>query len=216
MSIRVMLADDHRMFREALQESLFGVADIEVVAGAGSGAETLEVAARTRPDVLVLDIAFPDMNGIEVARRLAESHSGIRIVVLSGFVDKAFVEGALKAGVRGYVAKSSGAGELLCAIRAAMAGQCFLSPEVTGILTRQFDHPRPGAPQDSRSGVLSPREREVLRLLCEGRRTRAIAAELHISAATVEVHRRNIKRKLGLKTMAELIRYALQEGLGPV
>lgn len=211
MSIRVMLADDHRMFREALQESLSGEADIEVVAGAGSGAETLETAARMLPDVLVLDIAFPDMNGIEVARRLAETHPDIRIVALSGYLDKAFVEEMLKAGAQAYVAKSSGAGELLDAIRAVACGHSFLSPEVTSVLVRRFDSMKTS--RNPPPTVLSPREKEILRLLCDGLRSAEIAAVLNISTATAEVHRRNVKRKLGLKSTAELIRYAIREGL---
>jgi len=211
MSIRVMLADDHRMFREALQEQLAGEPDIEVVAGAGSGAETLETAAKVLPDVLVLDIALPDMNGIEVARELAETHPGIRIVALSGYVDRAFVEEMLKAGAHAYVAKSSGAGVLLSAIRAVAAGDSFLSPELTRMLMRRFDNAKTsGSPPPT---VLSPREKEILRLLCDGLSSAEIAGVLNISTATAEVHRRNIKRKLDIKSIAELIRYAIREGV---
>lgn len=213
MSIRVILADDHRMFREALQEQLSRETDIEVIAGAGGGEETLATVARLRPDVLVLDIALPDMSGIEVARRLAGTHPGVRIVALSGYVDKAFVEEMLKVGAQGYVVKSSGGGELLAAIRAVAAGQNFLSPEAAKVLLRRFgERGTSGVPPVS---VLSPRELDILRLLCDGGSSAGIGAALDISPGTVKVHRRNIKRKLGLKSTAELIRYAIREGVRP-
>lgn len=211
MKTRLMLVDDHRMFREALRLPLAAEADMEIVAEAGSGAEALAVAAACRPDVVVLDVALPDMSGIEVAGRLLAAEPRLRLVALSGYADRLFVAEMLKAGVRAYVVKSAGADELVRAIRAAVEGHVFLSPEVTGVALGQGNRSSEDvAPPVS---VLGPREREVLRLLAGGMRSVAIADALGISPATVDVHRRNIKRKLGLDTVAALTRYAIREGL---
>lgn len=131
MKIRLMLADDHRMFREALRVPLSLEADLEIVAEAGSGQETLDAVDRTRPEVLLLDIALPDMNGIEVAKRVLARHPGIRIVALSGYTERMYVSEMMKAGARAYVVKSAGADELVRAIHAVVDGNLFLSPEVT-------------------------------------------------------------------------------------
>jgi two-component system NarL family response regulator len=211
MTIRVMLADDHRMFREALRAALVHVADLEIVAEASTGAETIATAERIAPDVLVLDVALPDINGIEVARRLEEAGQPIRVVALSGYADRIFVQEMLQAGARGYVVKSSGTAVLIDAIRAVAAGQGFLSPEVTSaVLRRVRCGPSNALPPVS---VLSDREQQILRLLAEGASSNEIGARLSISPDTVKVHRRNIKRKLGVKSAAELIRYAIREGL---
>ena len=209
--IRILLADDHRMFREALRGSLSAEPDMAVVAEANTAAETLAALATLPPDVLVLDIGLPDMNGIEVARRVGRQFPQVGIVALSGYADRQFVEEMLKAGARGYVVKSAGTCELLNAIRSVARGQCFLCAEVTGFVVKGIcTGSGSAAPPVT---VLGRREQEVLRLLAEGRRSAGIAAELGISAATVEVHRRNIKEKLRLRTTAELTRYAIREGL---
>ena len=211
MSIRVLLADDHHMFRELLQGPLAAEPDIDVVAGTSSGVETLVTVGRVLPDVLVLDIAFPDMNGIEVARQVAQRYPSVRVVALTGYADKVFVEQMLKAGALGYVVKSSGVAGLVSAIRAAATGHSFLSKEVaSALLCRSDQGTEPIAPPVT---ILGRREQEVLRLLADGRRSSEIAAELLITTATVDVHRRNIKRKLGLNSTAELTRYASREGL---
>lgn len=211
MKIKVLLADDHRMFREALRFPLAAEPDIEVLAETSTGAETLEAVARHLPDVLLLDIALPDIKGIEVARRVLRRNPEIRIVAVSGYSDRLFVEEMLKAGARGYVLKSSGAHELISAIRAVVAGHNFLSPELTSIMVR---HVQPaGETPVPPISVLGRREQEVLCLLADGRRSAEIAAELGIATATVDVHRRNIKQKLRLRTTAELTRYAVREGL---
>lgn len=211
MTIRILLCDDHRMFREAMRIPLAAEADIEVVGEACNGAETLSLLGSLAPDILVLDIALPDMTGMEVARQVRERHSAVKIVALSGYADKLFVTEMLKAGAQGYVVKSAGAEELVGAIRAVAAGHNFLSPEVTRTMVHQFQ--AAGEPCPPPVSVLGKRELAVLCLLVVGKRSAAIAEELEISAATVEVHRRNIKKKLGLYTVAELTRYAIREGL---
>lgn len=209
--IRVMLADDHRMFREALRIPLAAEPDIEVVAEASTGAETLDAVTRHLPDVLVLDIALPDIKGIEVARVLGRGGEGVKIVALSAYSDRLFVEEMFKAGAQAYVLKSSGADELVSAIRAVNHGHRFLSPELTSLMVRHVQ-PKGETPVPPIS-VLGRREQEVLCLLADGRRSAEIAAQLGIATATVDVHRRNIKQKLRLRTTAELTRYAVREGL---
>ena len=206
--ITIVLADDHKMFREALKLSLSSVADILLVGEAGSGAETLAAVTATRPDVLILDIALPDMNGIEVAKELKRSFPALGIVALSGYADRMFVEEMLKAGAAAYVVKSAGADELVAAIRAVALGERYMSSDAQNSVMQglvQKDTPP--------RRVLSPREQQVLRLLARGIRSMQIAQELGIAATTVEVHRRNIKEKLGLHSVVELTRYAIREGL---
>jgi two-component system NarL family response regulator len=211
MKIRVVLADDHRMFREALRMRLVVEPDIDVVAEASSGAETLEAVARHLPDVLLLDIALPDIKGIEVARILGRRFAGVKVVALSGYSDRQFVEEMLRAGAEAYVLKSAGADELIGAIRAVRGGGRFLSPELSGLLLP----PVPAGDELSLPpiSVLGRREQQVLCLVADGRRSAEIAAQLGIATATVDVHRRNIKQKLRLRTTAELTRYAVREGL---
>lgn len=207
MTIRVMLVEDHRMVREALREVLARVSDMEVVGEAGDARDGLAQALKLKPNVIVLDIRLPDLNGIEVAVRLRDAGSDAKIVALSAFSDKRFVTEMLRAGASGYVTKSAAGTELERAIRAVAAGQGYFSPEIAGTLAAELrDRPSEAQP-------LARREREVLRLIAEGTRSPEIATQLHISVATVEVHRRNITRKLGLRTVAELTKYAIREGI---
>jgi two-component system NarL family response regulator len=204
------MVDDHRMFREALRGPMSLAPDIEWVAEASTGAEALEVLRQFHPDILVLDIGLPDMNGIEVAQRARADHPRTAIVVLSGYADRMFVEEVLKAGACAYVLKSAGAEELLRAIRAAASGQSFLCPESTAVMVKGL---KVSPPAEGPLAILTRREQQILKLLAEGGRAAGIALVLGISVATVEVHRRNIKSKLGLHTTAELTRYAIREGL---
>jgi two-component system NarL family response regulator len=211
MSIRVALADDHRMFREALAGTLAAETDIEIVGQADTGRAGIELAQSARPDILVLDIAMPDMNGIEVAQRLRACCPEVRVLALSGYADKRFVQEMLRAGAAGYVVKTAAGAELVQAIRAVAKAQHYLSPEITSAVLGDY---RNASPSDAPpANVLGRRERQVLALVAQGQRSPAIATRLKISVATVEGHRRNIKRKLGLHTVADLTRYAVREGL---
>jgi len=210
MSIRIALGEDHRLFRQALRSILEAEPDFEITGEAGTGQGILEMVAREAPNVLLLDIALPDLNGIEVARRISQRHSAVKILALTGFADRAFVEEMIKAGAHGYVVKTSEAEELLKAIRSVAGGRDFLSSEATHALMNRFhredlSHPPPSS--------LSPREQQVLKLLAAGLRSSQIADELGISSGTADVHRRHIKKKLKLHTTAELTRYAIREGL---
>ena len=209
MTIRVLLVEDHRMVREALREVLTKVPDIDVVGEAGDASDGLAQAHALQPDVVVLDIRLPDLNGIEVAARLRDAGSSARVVALSAFSDKRFVTEMIRSGAAGYVTKAAAGSELVRAIRAVAAGQGYFSPEIAGALAAEVRQP-------ARSGEALPlarREREVLRLIAEGVRSPEIASQLQITVATVEVHRRNIMRKLGLRTVAELTKHAIREGI---
>jgi len=208
MKIRVVLADDHTMVREALREVLTKVEDIRVVGEAGDGAEALAMTASLKPDVLVLDIGLPDQNGIDVATTLRDAGSKTKVVALSAFSDKRFIIAMVRAGALAYITKASAGTELVLAIRAVAAGQGYFPPDIAGALAEEM---RDNATEDGPK--LAPREREVLRLLAEGSRSAAIAEAMHVTVATVDVHRRNIMRKLGLRTVAELTRYAVREGI---
>lgn len=211
MTIRVMLADDHRMLRDALIMVLDREADIEVVGVAEDGTSALIKARECDPDVMVLDIAMPGMNGVQVARILSDEVPRIRILALSAYMDKRFVQEALKAGAAGYVTKAAAATELPRAIRAVAAGQNYLSPEITSAVVSQFTSD--GGTIVATESPLSAREREVLRLVADGVRTAAIGRRLGITEGTVEAHRRNVMRKLDIRTVAELTKYAVREGL---
>ena len=213
MTIRVLLADDHRMFRETLGLLLGMEPDIQIMGEAGTGTEFLELLRGALPDVVVLDISLPDMSGIELAQYVSSNHPGVGIVALSGYSDRLFVEEMLKAGARAYVLKAAGGDDLVRAIRAVHQGQAFLSPEIAAtLLPRSPAALADGPPPLS---VLSKREQEVLALVAAGRSSEEIAQALGIAATTANVHRRNIKAKLGLRSVAELTRYAIREGLAP-
>lgn len=207
MAIRVLLVDDHRILREALHLSLAREGDIEVVGEAGSAQEALASAAALRPDVVVLDIGLPDLSGLEVAARLRRLPQPPQVVALSAQTDKRFVSEMLRSGAQAYVTKSSAADELVRAVRAVVAGRSHLCPEVAEALVAEVRGLGGDAPR------LGRRELEVLRLIAGGVRSAEIAERLHISPATVEVHRRNIMRKLDLHSVAELTRYAVREGI---
>jgi two-component system NarL family response regulator len=209
MTTRVLLVEDHRMVREALSEVLARVPDIEVIGEAGNAQDALSQAALLKPDVVVLDIRLPDLNGIEVAARLRDAGSSAKVVALSAFADKRFVTAMLRSGASAYVTKSAAGTELVRAIRAVAAGQGYFSPEIAGALASEVRE----RPLAGEAPPLGRREREVLRLIADGLRSSAIAEQLHVSVATIEVHRRNIMRKLGLRTVAELTKHAIREGI---
>jgi DNA-binding NarL/FixJ family response regulator len=209
MTTRVLLVEDHRMVREALSEVLKKVPDIDVVGEAGDAREALKKAIALKPDVIVLDIRLPDVNGIEVAARLRDAGIQAKIVALSAFADKRFVSAMLLAGASAYVTKSAAGTELVRAIHAVAAGQGYFSPEIAGAVVSELR----ARPQPGDALPLARREREVLRLIAEGVRSPGIALQLNVTVGTVEVHRRNIMRKLGLRTVAELTKHAIREGI---
>jgi len=208
MKIKVIIVDDHQMVREGLRSLLVGEKDMEVIAEAGDGWEGVRLAEKLAPDVVIMDIAMPELNGIEATRQILARTTGVRVMVLSMHSDKRFVERTLKAGASGYLLKDCAFEELVRAIRTVMAGQIYLSPGIASLVVREYLENGLDSPP-----VLSAREREVLQLITEGKSTREISLLLHISIKTVETHRQQIMKKLHLRTVAELTKYAIREGL---
>ncbi|MBK1681151.1 response regulator [Rhodocyclus tenuis] len=211
MSIRVMLVDDHKILREALHSVLEREKDIQLLEDANDGSEAQRLARALKPDVVVMDIGLPSVSGIEVTRRLLREQPEIRVLALSTFSDRRMVLQMLDAGASGYIVKSAGRDELLRGIRALAQGRTYLCPEVSAVVV---DSVRSKRCDDKPEGErLGRREREVLRLLADGSTSPEIAGTLHIATSTVEVHRRNIMRKLDLHSVAELTKYAIRNGL---
>jgi two-component system NarL family response regulator len=216
MNIRTLLVDDHAVFREALQMMLSQQPDIEIVDAIGDGALVEEAVARLGPDVVVMDINMPTLNGIEATRRLRARFPALHVVALSAFGHKRFISEMLDAGATAYVVKSAASDQLIQAIRSVAAGKTFLCAEATVTLvesTRRGGRDTGGAHAERRLGR---RETEVLRLLAEGKSSPQIAEALFISPSTVDVHRRNIMQKLELHNVADLTKYAIRIGLTDV
>ena len=209
---RVLIADDHKILRDGLRTLLEQEDDIDVVGEADNGRSTVKIASDLVPDVVIMDVAMPDLNGIDATRRITEAMPDARVLALSMHSDGRYVKGMLQAGARGYILKDCAAEELTRAIRSVMAGQIYVSPGVTGVIVDEYVR-RLDTDEAHDAGILTHREREVLQLLAEGGSTAQIAGELHVSVKTVETHRKRIMDKLGLHSIAELTKYAIREGI---
>ncbi len=205
-AIRILLTDDHKVVREGLRTLLGDEPDFRVVGEAESGESTIALTKSCEPDLIVLDIVLPDLDGIEVIKRLRKAGYDQPVLVLSMQDNAHTVNAALRAGASGYVLKGEGIEDLSKAIREIHSGGSYLSPELSHLVQRDGDIRRA-------SDVLSPREREILILVAEGFTARQIAARLELSPKTVENHRANIMDRLGVRTIASLVRYAMREGL---
>ena len=215
MAIRVLLADDHQLFRQGMRSMLASDAGIEVIGEAASGRSAVELARQLVPDVIVMDISMPDLNGIDATRRIKERSPGIQVLALSAHADRRFVAGILAAGAAGYILKDSAFEELCRAIHTVAGKQVYLSPAVAGGVVEASLGLTP-ANGASGAAVLTSRQREVLQLLAEGLNAKRIAARLHVSVKTVETHRAQTMKKLGCQGVAELTKYAIREGLTTV
>jgi len=209
---KILLADDHCMLREGLRSLIENQPKFEVVAEAENGRMAVQLARRFSPDVVVMDVSMPVLNGIDATRQVLAEVPGTRVVGLSVHADSSFVLGMLNAGASGYVLKECAFQELLFAVEAALSDQTFLSPRVAGIVVKDWKR-RYSVKNGSVYDALTGREREVLQLIAEGRSTRDIAKALHISVKTVEARRRAIMDKLNLHSVAALVKYAIREGL---
>ena len=212
MSIRILLADDHQIVLDGLTSLLARDASMEVVGQALEGRTAVRMAAELSPDVIVMDISMPEMNGIEATRQILSANPRVRIIALSIHSDSRIAAKMLTAGAAGYLQKSCAFRELLQAIRTVSDDRTYLSPGVADIVTKDYVR-RMSAGGFTSASLLTDREGEVLQLLAEGRSTKQIASMLHVSVKTVETHRRQIMRKLGVNSLAELIKYAVREGL---
>lgn len=208
--VHIALADDHRMFLHALRALLEKEPGIDVVGVAGTGEELLAIAADKPVDVACMDIGMPAMNGIETTRRLLALRPNIKVIGVSAFSDRQFVLDLLNAGARGYVTKAEAGEELLRAIHTVQLGKTYLCPDVAATVTNAL---LDNAPRDTATPRITARERQVLQLIAEGHTSVRIAERLHLAASTVEVHRRNIMRKLDLHSVAELTKYAIRNGI---
>jgi two-component system, NarL family, response regulator NreC len=210
--IRVIVADDHHLVRQGIRALLEKARDIQVVGEAGDGAEAVQMAKDLRPDVMVMDIVMPRMNGTQVLEQIQILKLPTRVVILSMYSDETIVRQALRNGARGYLLKRSVTEELLLAVRSAYNNDVYLSPPVSSILLSETFYPSDGQKVEPFE-TLTPREREVFQLVAEGRTNNGIAQELNISEKTVEKHRANVMLKLNVRDLAGLVRLAIKYGL---
>ncbi len=213
MAIRIMITDDHAVFRSGLRALLEKEEDFEVVAESGSGIDTLRLLDDTPCDVLLLDISMPGMSGTRVAEEALNKQPKLAIVVLTMHEHEEYLRELFRLGARGYVLKKSTGTELVQAIRAANRGSVYVDPEMTSVLVSPFVGRSSTKAESGRLGLLTPREREICRLLALGYTNTEVAEKLFISGRTVETHRGNIMSKLELQTRAELVRFAIDNGL---
>ncbi|MGD2175592.1 MAG: response regulator transcription factor [Candidatus Brocadiaceae bacterium] len=211
MSIRILLADDHRLMRHGLRSLIQGEPDMEVIGEAENGRSAVRLAEELAPDVIVMDVAMPDLNGIEATRQVKDRTPAIEVLALSMHSDGPFVVRMLEAGAAGYLLKDTAFEQLATAIREVSAGRKYLCPEVTGPIVE--DYLRRLSEPEAAATPLSPREREVLQLLAEGMISKQIASELNISVKTIETHRSRLMKKLGIRSVAELTKYAIRHGI---
>jgi len=211
--IRIVLADDHTIMRSGLRAVLDRYADMQVVGEAADGRQAIQCVEQNHPDVIVMDVAMPNLNGIEAARQISAKHASVSIVVLSMHSDEGYVLRALKAGARGYLLKDSAEGDLITAIRAVSQGKAFFSPAISRMLVDDYMRQLQQRGVEASYELLTTREREILRLLAEGRANKDIARMFGLSLYTVETHRSNIMEKLNLHGIPELMLYAIRKGV---
>lgn len=214
MKRRIMIVDDHRIVREGLRRLIDDAPDFQVVGEAGEGREALQLAKQLQPDIVIMDVAMSGMNGIEATRQLVAAQPDTRVLALSMHSDSRFVKQMLEAGALGYLVKENAFEEILTALNALTAGKLYVSPLASGALLQDVVQ---GQLADSESASpLTAREKETLQLIAEGHSTAEIAERLFVSVKTVETHRKKIMDKLELRSIAELTKYAIREGLTSV
>ncbi len=212
MNIKILLADDHKIVRQGLRSLIENQSDMEVIGEAEDGRTTIRLVEELSPHVVIMDIAMPDLSGIEATQKIIGNEPRVKVIALSMYLDRRFVSEMLRAGATGYLLKDCAFDELIQAIRAVVANRIFLSPKVTEIVVQDYI-------QDSKIdgpsafSVLTAREREVLQFVAGGKSTQEIAHQLYVSVKTIESHRRRIREKLNIYSVAELTKYAIREGL---
>jgi two-component system, NarL family, response regulator NreC len=211
--IRILLADDHNVMRAGLKLLLERHPGFKVVSEASDGNYAVENAIATKPDIVVLDIAMPKLSGIEAAQRINAHLPQTGIIILSMHSDEGYVLRALKAGARGYLLKDSAESDLIEAIKSLNEGKAFFSPEISKVLAADYVREVSVRGAEDSYDLLTPREKEILQLLVEGKSNKAIASTLNLSLYTIETHRRNLQSKLSLHSFAELILYAVRKGI---
>lgn len=212
MSIRILLADDHTILRDSLSQAFQEEKDIEIVGQAGDGRAAVEKARELRPDIVVMDINMPHLNGIEATREILRQAPGVRVIVLSMHSARPCLKEVFRVGASGYVHKNCGFDELVHAVRTVAEGKTYVSPSISQLVVEELGRTEDETDATAFS-LLTPREREILQLLAEGGTVKQIAQRLHVSHKTVEAHRLRILNKLNVDTVAQLTKYAIQEGL---
>lgn len=212
MTTRILIVDDHQVMREGLRALLERPPQSTVVGDASNGREAIALVRELDPDVVILDIAMPELNGIEATRKMLSEKPDLKVIALSMHKDRSYVAGMLEAGACGYIPKESAFEEIAVAITTVLKGQIFLGATITGVVIEDYRN-LVGRQNTAKSSPLTDREREVLQLLAEGGKTGEIAQTLHVSVKTVETHRRQIMQKLDLHSVAELTKYAIRQGL---
>ena len=215
MFTRVLLVDDHDVVRSGFRSLLQKQSGIKVVGEASDGREAVRLAKALRPDVIVMDVAMPGLNGVDATRHITLDRPETRILALSMHPGRRVVTNMLRAGASGYLLKTCALEELIRAVRAVASGHTYLSPDIAGTVVKDYVQ-HAAIEMDGQSTILSDREREVLQLVAEGLTTKAIAARLNVTIKTIEAHRHNIMGKLNLRSVAELTKYAIREGLTPL
>lgn len=210
--IKMLLVEDHIVVRQGIKALLADEPDIEIVGEADNGRQALHLVSELRPDVVLMDISMPGLNGIEATRQIRQRYSEVKVIILSMHANEEYVFQVLRAGASGYVLKQSDSSEVLTAIRAALSGGSFLSPPISRAVIDDYVHRAEVRGQGSDLDLLTSREREVLQLLAEGLSNREIAEQLNISIKTVETHRSNMMNKLDVKSKTDLVKYALRKG----
>jgi DNA-binding NarL/FixJ family response regulator len=212
VSVTIILVDDHKIVREGLRTLLEKQPGFRVVAEAAGGAAAVRLARQLSPDVVIMDVTLPDLNGVEATRQIVARDPAVKVIALSMHSDRRFVVEMLRGGAKGYLLKDSAFDELATAIHAVVANRTYLSAQITDTIVKEFlIHGSGEGP--SAYTVLTPRERQVLQLLAEGGSTKEIAAQMGVSAKTIETHRKQLMDKVGVRSIAELTKYAIREGL---
>jgi two-component system, NarL family, response regulator NreC len=211
--LRILIADDHPFMRTGLRHVLEEHSEFRIVGEASDGREAVEIAQKEKPDVAILDIGMPNLNGIEAARQICDSIPSTAIVILSMHSDEAYVLRALKAGARAYLLKQSAEADLIAAVKAVSQGKSFFSPAVSQMLLEDYLRQIRDRDVEDSYELLTPREREILQMVAEGKSNKDMANQLNLSVYTVETHRGNLMEKLSLHTIPELILYAVRKGV---
>lgn len=212
MAIGILYVDDHEVFHECVRTLINIQPEMEIIGFAGNGRVAVEKTRELKPDVVIMDIALPVLNGIDATRKIVAENPLVKVLALSSFTDRRNVVEMLQAGARGYVVKEGAFDELLQAIKAVGAGKMYLSPSITNKVIDDY-LALTGDEHEQAEDLLSSREREILQLVAEGHTSRDIADQLRVSLKTVETHRANLMKKLHLTTLADLVKYAIREGL---
>jgi DNA-binding NarL/FixJ family response regulator len=212
MKTKILLVDDHKILREGICSLIREYDDIEVIGEAADGNTALQMVKQLLPDLVIMDISMPDMNGIDATRMIRNEHPDIKIIALSMHHDKQFVSEIFRAGASGYLIKDSAFDELDHAIRIVMSGKTYINPQIASLVVESLVS-QSSTPTTQSFSLLTEREREVLQLIAEGRSTKQIAYDLRVSSKTVESHRRQVMGKLNIRSVAELTKFAIREGL---